>query len=247
MPAAFGVRIKGAPPTPWLAARDAGNWPVMTIERQADSLSVDASTLRAAVPSRLPLDELIHPVLPALATAVALAHGHDGLHAGALCGRSGVWAVVGPKAAGKSTLLAACASSGLSVFTDDVLLFDGARCFAGPRCLDLRADAARAYGGTLRVRRATPRRRLTLPVVDAELPLAGFVHLAWGHGPKLVPLSVSEALRALTACYSTGGFTRRPERLLELSGLPSYALCRPRDHRALPATAALLRRQLALG
>jgi len=244
IPAAYGFRFAGLPVTPWLGAHGAELWPVLTIERRGRARELDPVALCASAPAEAELGELIHPILSGLAAEAALARGYDGLHAGGVCGRDGVWVLTGAREAGKSTLLAACTHAGVEVFTDDVLVFDGGRCFAGPRCLDLRADVGWAYARAQPVRPTTPRLRLTLPVIAAERPLAGFVHLAWGPKPELRHLAVSEALRRLACCYASGGFTSRRERLLDLAGLPSFELRRPRNLAALGLTVALLRDRL---
>ena len=124
----------------------------------------------------------MHPTLSRLALHVALAQGRDALHAGALLGSAGAWAVVGTKEAGKSTLLAACARAGIEVMTDDALFIDGDSCLAGPRCIDLRPAPDRLIAGTTPVRPATPRHRLTLARGGRgsrpRVPVPG-----WGHGP----------------------------------------------------------------
>ncbi len=248
MPAAYGLRIEGLPSTPWLSATGVEHWPLLRIERsdKAGAPTIDVERMRARIPSHAEVGELIHPILCGLVAQVAISRGLDGLHAGSLCGAAGVWAIVGPKRAGKSTLLAACATEGLSVFGDDVLFFGDGRCFAGPRCLDLREDAARGHAATERVRSATPRERMTLPPVQAEQPLAGIVHLGWSESLALQRLSVAEALRRLIDAYSSGGFSSDRSRLLDLAGLPSYELRRPRARDQLPETVGLLRRELLL-
>lgn len=245
--AAYGFQIAGAPSTPWLALPGTGHWPVMRLERDGDGApAMDVAALRARVPAGARVDDIVHPMLASLATLVALEWGLDGLHAGALCGAGGVWAVFGAKGAGKSTLLGACANAGVGVFTDDVLVIGGECCFAGPRCVDLRADAARHQSGTEPVRAAEPRWRMTLPPVAAEQQLAGFVHLGWGEHHELVRLQPSDALARLAAAYRTGGFTSDRARLLDFAGRPSYELRRPRGLGQLEATVALLRGELEI-
>ena len=53
---------------------------------------------------------------------VALAHGHQGLHAGAVATPAGVVAVSAGQGGGKSTLLAELLRRGLPLFTDDLLM-----------------------------------------------------------------------------------------------------------------------------
>jgi hypothetical protein len=246
--AAYGVRLSGAPPTPWLALTGAGRWPELQLER-ADGLDgwrVDADRRVATVARELGLGELVHPGLAGIGLTMAVARGLDALHAGALAGPKGAWAVAGRKEAGKSTLLAACARAGIEVVADDALVVSGDRCFAGPRCVDVRPDVGSRFGATTPVRPETPRLRLTLPPGRAEHRIAGVVHLAWGEEPALRPLSPGDSLARLLELRAVDGFPRDRVGLLDLSGLPAYELRRPRDWDALPRAVAALRELVGL-
>jgi hypothetical protein len=246
--AAYGLRLTGAPPTRWLALAGAEAWPELRLER-ADGVGrprVDADRRVATVGSELGVGELVHPALSGIALAMALARGLDALHAGAVAGPEGAWAVAGPKEAGKSTLLAACAAAGLEVVADDALVIAGERCFAGPRCLDVRPEAGGRCGPATPVRPETPRLRLTLPPGRAEHRLSGVIHLAWGAGPTMWPLAPTESLERLLALRAVDGFPRDPVGLLDLSGLPAYELRRPRSWDALTGAVRAVRDLLRL-
>ena len=245
LPAAYGFRFEGAPRTPWLAVEGAENWPSVTLELNGvREPEFDLDGLTARFPADVEHGELVHPWIARAAVVIAIERGFEVMHAGALVAGDGAWALVGPKEAGKSTLLAACATAGMTVLTDDTLAMDGDRCLAGPRCLDLREEAAEHYGATVQVRPETPRRRLTLPPTAGEVRLAGLIHLAWGDGPALEKLSPGDAVRRLLRGREATGAPRDPVRLVDLAGLPTYELRRPRDWRALAATADLLRSEL---
>lgn len=229
---AYGLRLRGVD-SRWLAVHDATHWPEMTIDRPAvgpsgDHPEVCTESLRATVDAGVAGDELVHPVLGRIALRVTLARGWDAIHAGAIIGPGGAWAIVGAKERGKSSVLAACAEAGIGVLSDDVLIVADGQCLAGPRALDLRPGAAERYGPTVAVRGGT-RRRLALPPVRAEVPLAGIVYLEWGgDSARLTRLRGSDTLGRLSENRRQDGFPRHPETLLNLAALPSYELRRPR-------------------
>jgi hypothetical protein len=231
------VRVTGARETPWLAVEEAPGWPCLRIVRAPDQAepgwtSVETGEYEATVPTALPEDELVHPLLGGLAAMVARAVGRDALHGGAVVGTTGAWAVLGDKGTGKSTLLAACAKRGLEVLTDDVLVLDGEWGYAGPRCIDLRPEAGERFGPGVPVRGGT-RLRLTLPPARPRERLAGFLHLRAADTPELVPLSPSGQVSRLLDCRTRDGWPRDPQLLLELGALPAYDLTRAADWEGL--------------
>ena len=70
----------------------------------------------------------------------------ESFHAGAVVVEGGAWAILGDKEAGKSSTLAHLALNGYTVLSDDVLVLERGSVFAGPRCIDLRAEPARRLG-----------------------------------------------------------------------------------------------------
>lgn len=168
------------------------------------------------------------------------------MHAGAVAGRAGAWAVVGPKRAGKSTLLAGLAQAGMEIVTDDVLVVRSGRALAGPRCIDLRPGINR-FGLGVAVRPTDPRNRISLPPIAAEHALAGLVHLEWSDGAvSMQPLTHRDALRRLLALQDEGGLhPAGPRTLLDFVALPALCLRRPRALGGLNASVALMQRYLS--
>lgn len=260
--AAYGLRLAGAaPPTPWLAVHGAAraSWPLLHVERAlrlGAAPRFDASSLRLAVAGPSDPAELVHPLLGRIAAIAAAERGGDALHAGAVGDADGAWALIGPKRAGKSTLLAACAAARLGVVTDDVLVLDrrgtesrrprGAWCLTGPRCLDLRLDVGDRFGSTVPVRPDDPRARLTLPPAAAERPLRGIVHLSWDRHCSFAPLSPGDALARLIAVRARDGWPRGAETLLDLAALPTFELRRPPGWEVLDELVGLLTAALGL-
>ena len=243
-PAAFGFRIAGAPGEPWLAVRDCADWPLLTFERdpglpETAGVRVDAPSLRATVPGSWSDENILHPGLALAALDLAAARGVDSVHAGAVVGPDGAWALVGTKEAGKSTLVGHFAAIGADVLTDDVLVLEGDRCLAGPRFVDLRPSAAERMRGTIAARGGT-RGRLPLPPARASARLAGFVYLAWGDEVALDPLPASERLRRLAARRAEDRWPADSSLLLDLAALPAFELRRPKRWDELDASAEAL-------
>lgn len=184
---------------------------------------------------------LVHPFLAPVAAVMAYWHDREAFHAGAFVHGGGTWALVGDREAGKSTLLASLALEGVPVVCDDMLVIDGDVAFAGPRSIDLRAEAARrlAVGESLGEVGARERWRVRLPLVD-EAPLRGWVFLTWGDRLEWRAMRASSRIELLSAQRGLRLPARDPARLLDLVSLPSWELRRPRSWRSLGPSCALL-------
>ena len=194
-------------------------------------------------------DELVHPWLWPAASVVSRWHGREAFHGGALVTAGGAWALLGAKEAGKSTLLAAYAARGGAVLADDLVVTDGTKAFAGPRCIDLRAPLpasvpnAFLYGHS----RSNTRRRVALAPLPAALPLAGWVFIGWGERLELRRVPGPEALARLARWRAWSTLRSDPSMMLTLAGLPAFELSRPRAWEALdPALDLLLKRVASL-
>lgn len=247
-PGAYGFRLSGLATSAWLGVSHASHWPELTFTSDsgpaAPEVSLDLHAPELRVRADTAHSELVHPLLGRVASYLALAHGADGMHAGAVAGPGGAWAVIGPKGAGKSTLLAGLARAGLPIVTDDILIFRGRTVMAGPRCIDLRPDA-RGFGLAVAVRPSDPRNRIPLPPIAAEHPLAGLIHLEWSsEGMTIAPLDHREAIKRLLILRSEKGYPRDPRVLLDLATLPTMVLRRPRSAGGMQAAAAQVERLL---
>jgi hypothetical protein len=191
--------------------------------------------------------EAVHPLLTVVAAVVGRWFGYDLFHAAAFVDGDGVWALLGDKGSGKSTTAAWLAACGCPIVCDDMLAIQGATAFAGPRCVDLRAEPARrlGMGSPVAVEGSRERWRVTLPAVWAELPMRGWIVLTWGSAVDVHPLGPAAALSALAANRTWRGLPADPVRLLDLAVLPAWELRRPREWAALPAAVALLRATIA--
>jgi hypothetical protein len=216
---AFGFRVEGLAPTPWLAVLGGESLPRLDARHAPGQGS-----------------EIVQPGVAHLALAALRPLGRVALHAAAILVNGEAWAMVGTRKTGKSTLAYACHRAGSTVLTEDVLVLAGLRAFAGPRCLDLRSPVE----GAELVRDG--RHRVTLPPAPAEAPLAGVVHLRWSDEvpPTLRALEPGERLKRLADISRGDAPWRGDVELLEVAALPGYELSRSQSGRVEDAAAVLL-------
>ncbi|GAB3083328.1 hypothetical protein [Micromonospora schwarzwaldensis] len=184
-------------------------------------------------------DLLAHPYLAPPAVVVNRWAGRETFHAGAFVRHGRAYAVLGPRTAGKSSLLAALAARDVPVLADDVAVVHDGAVFAGPRCIDLRQPVpGAALAG--RTAREGSRTRVPLPPIATHAPLAGWFFLRWGEGPAVTRLAAIDALGRLAAERSWPQLPSDPAVLLALAALPAWELTRPRDWAALERTWRLM-------
>lgn len=254
---AYGLRLTGIESARDFLVAAPPQWPIYEVERRAgrapskhnllnaelaevalgenSSVVIEREKARAVFTMpELPTDwELIHPYLAAVGAIVAHWHGRESFHAGAFVADGGVWALLGEREAGKSSTLAWLALQGYEIFCDDVLILEGTTALAGPRSVDLRAEAAERLAADELFVVARKRWRLPIGPVEAELPLRGWVFLRWGDRVELVSVSASERLAQLTRHLAVSSLPNEPETLLELAGVRGWELRRPRGWSSL--------------
>ncbi len=174
---------------------------------------------------------LIHPYLAPAAAIAASWAGWQTFHAGAFVHAGGAWVVLGAPVSGKSTLLAILARGGVPVLADDLACVRAGAVAAGPRCLDLRSDAAAALaaGEPLGVIGARERWRVTLPAAQPETPLRGWVRLGWDDVPGAVELGPGRTVNAIAQHVAVAAGRPDYAALLELAAAPLIDFRRPRD------------------
>jgi hypothetical protein len=211
------------------------------------SLDVDrvsaAATTATCWSTRPPTaSEAVHPLLTAAAAVAGVWSGYDSFHAAGVMGEAGLWAIVGDKESGKSTVAAAMAAAGHPVACDDLLALRGPVAYAGPRCIDLRTDSARFLdmGHEIATNGPRSRWRVTLPPLDAELPMAGWVILKWAQQVEMVQIAPRDLLARLSSHRTWPGSPIDSLALLDLASLPAWELRRPRAWSSLPAVVAAL-------
>ncbi len=200
------------------------------------------SALIFAVPGADP-EMLVEAALAAAGTVFARWSGRESFHAGGFVSRGEAWALVGDRQTGKSSLLALLARRGFPVLTDDLMILAGERALAGPRAVDLRPESAAELsieGIATRVRGTDPRWRLGLPQVEPEVPLGGWVFLAWGPRLAVRGLDANERVRRLLRNRMLSQPRTHPVKLLELAQLPAWELARPRHWSSMPGAVELL-------
>jgi hypothetical protein len=251
---AYGFRLDGVPGAGDLLVEAPANWPQLTLVRgrgrgrpDIEEVTADHARLWLASGAYAELDRaasralvdvpvgttdgaLVHPYLAPVVLIMSRWLGREGMHGGGIVAGGGVWAVLGHKTAGKSTTLAWMARSGLGVVSDDVLIIDNGTVLAGPRSIDLRAEAAQQLEAGEPMGRvgARSRWRLRLAPVPAELPLRGWVTLEWGDAVAVEPLQGAQRLAALLPHRGVFLAPQDADLLLRLSALPHLRLIRPR-------------------
>jgi hypothetical protein len=193
---------------------------------------------------------VVQPHLTTAAASIALHTGRQAFHAGAFNVGGRTWGVLGAKEAGKSSTLALVAARGAAVVTDDLLVVERGSALAGPRCIDLRPEAAAVLGigealGTVGLRE---RWRVRVDPCPLATPVVGWVVPAWGDAP-LTPVAPVDRLRILLAHCALQGITMNdPDEYLRLASLPMLSWSRRRDWTAAgPSVDELLGRLATVG
>jgi hypothetical protein len=173
---------------------------------------------------------LLHPYLAAVAAVASYWLARESFHAGAFVADGGVWGVLGPKGAGKSSLLAALARAGVPIVCDDMLVLDGMTALAGPRSVDLRPEAAERLGAgrPLGVLGGRERWRVQLAPVAPELPLRGWITLGWGPCSDARPVKGSARLAELLRHRALRVPSSAPRQAIALSSRPLLEFVRPK-------------------
>ena len=252
---AYGLRISGIAEAQTMLVPSGRDWPHLRIVASLENpdarpelvtdlradlslktggrLTIDRDTgvARFAVPRRLTDHELVHPFLAPAAAVMAHWSSRPCFHGGAFVSNEGVWALIGDREGGKSSTLAWLVLHGHAVVADDVLVLSGGTAFAGPRSIDLRQGAAEYLGAgeALGVVGARPRWRLPLPPFHCDLPLRGWVFLAWDGRVEVEALPASQCLARLLQHRCLRVTPSDPASFLELASLPAWELRRPRD------------------
>jgi hypothetical protein len=231
------VRV-APPPVPVLDERRA-----VIVMSDTMHAEIDRETRSATVVTdrEWPPAAFAHPFLAAPGMVFAWWDRREPLHGGAYLAGDGAWVLLAPKGGGKSTTLGALADRGVPVVADDLVVVESGSVLAGPRCVDLVPAAAAQLGiGDARFDARSRKVRISLAPVAPAVPLLGFVHLAWGDGPKVVGVKPADRAARLVAHRSLALEPTARGGLLDLVRLPTYELRRPRDLASLAAVADLL-------
>jgi hypothetical protein len=171
-------------------------------------------------------EAVLHPGLVPGAAVVNSWKGRACVHAAAVTAGGGVWALLADRGGGKSTTAALLAGRAHAFFTDDMLIVEGTRCFAGPASVDLREDASEELGGaSIGVIGERERWRKPVPGAPAEAPLGGLIELVWTDGAASV-----DELDLADRIELAGRHLSMPvdgEHLLALASRPALRFARP--------------------
>ena len=262
---AYGFRLPQLDGSPYLQAVPA-DWPALELAQQTGAASgepefvdedrarihfrdggevlLDRALARAAlnVPRLLTNEELIHPYLAPIAAVGARWVGRESFHAGAIAVEGGVWALLGDRGAGKSSVLAWLALNGGGVFCDDVLVVGRDSAFAGPRAVDLRAEPARQLGAGDPLGKIGTRRRWRLRVepVELTLPLRGWIVLRWTNEASLREIGLAQRVPLVIGARALRVPPEDPAWMLDLAALPAWEVGRTRGWASLEESAMLV-------
>lgn len=183
-------------------------------------------------------EALLHPGFAPAAAVIAHWMGRAALHCAAVVIDGRAWALLGERGSGKSTTAAHLARLGCDVLTDDLLVVDGETCFAGPRAIDLREDAAAVLGGRELGRLGNRERwRVALAGDVLSAPLGGWVDLCWGEAAAWQAAGIAERLAALDRAV---GLPLEGERSLQLADRPMFRMRRERTGEACLSARSML-------
>lgn len=217
-------------------AREVGPDMVRISHRRAGSITVRREPPEAVwvLPQPVPVAAMVHPAGTLPLSVLAHWRGDVTLHGGAFVRAGGAWGVCGDQNAGKSTTLALLASRGIPIVADDLLVIQRGDALAGPRCVDLRGDAADRFPAarSLGMVGARVRYRLPTATAPARTPLRGIIVLEWSSDgvTEVTPIELEERLALLHEHQYSGLFRRPPEHgIFDLLALPMLRLRRPRD------------------
>lgn len=188
-------------------------------------------------------DRLVHPGLALAGSVFAWWDGYETMHAGAAVGSDGdAWMLLGDRGAGKSSTLARLHARGIPILTDDLVVLEGNGVLAGPRCLDLRADAVKPLGlAHLASARGGERHRLSLGPCPPAAILRGWISLSWGDRTQARALTPGQRLRRLERQRGVRGRGARGIApadlggLLDLARLPAWEITRPQQWASMDA------------
>ena len=206
------------------------------VRREAATMTVHGSPL-------LREDEIVHPFLWQGAALCASWMGRETLHGGAfLDDAAGAWVILGDSGDGKSSLLAALALRGREVLADDLIVAEGDRCFAGPRCIDLSGETAQALGlaGRTKPVRWSQRERFGLARSPRVCHCAGSCTLLGRSLCRWRRFRRTSAWRCSRVTRRVVDLGVRALALLDFAGAPALLLSRPRGWGHIDATCAPL-------
>lgn len=188
-----------------------------------------AARISAARP--ISTNELIHPLMVYVGAAVAHWTQRTSFHAAAVVLGGKAWLFLGPPHAGKSTLAASLHARGHVVMADDLAVLDDRTVLAGPPVADLREAAARHLATKAVVSSGRGRIRWRADLGDApyEVPLGGFVSLAWSEKTQMRRADAAERLTALARSDALWSGPVTTTAFLDLLDAPFYVLERKED------------------
>lgn len=267
-PGVYGFQLSGVSLDRALIDPVPTDWPLLVVDQRPESaddlppigigdgravtrllgggyLRIERAEQRATImrSPELTADALVHPFLAPIAAICAMWNGWLPFHAGGFVDGDGTWLVLGDRGSGKSTLMASLRSAGVAVVSDDLVIVNGARVYAGPRTLDLREDAAGRHEAARWIADAggRDRWRLDLPAIEPELPpVAGAFFIDWSDDLGFESVATGDKVQRFADSLTVAHSIDVPQ-LMALATLPMWEMRRPHAWERLEeGTAAML-------
>ncbi|MEA2828065.1 MAG: hypothetical protein QOG43_2504 [Actinomycetota bacterium] len=219
-----------------------GGW----VEMVSDAAESPTVTIRLHQPRAWDDEAVVHPFLASSAAVVSRWLGRVAFHAGAFVAGGGAVVILGDKGRGKSSTLGWLATQRVPVLTDDLVVVADGQVLVGPRCVDLRPDAAVALGvgENIGLVGARERWRFVLPECPEPAPLAGWVFPGWADEVSLVRIPARERVPRLFEHLALRLPPPDPALFLHLARLPAWEFRRPRGWEHVEPTVARLMEEL---
>ena len=135
------------------------------------------------------------------------------------------------------------ARAGYGVLTDDVLVIEAGKALAGPRCLDLRQEAAAHFdfGEPLGMVGNRERWRVPLGPATPTTALGGWITLKWAEEVLVKSVPFAQRIARLTAAKGMlSSLAGGPVCWLDFAALPLIEFSRPKRWSDLDEAMALL-------
>lgn len=192
-------------------------------------IATDPATVSLHLPGPVPPECVVQPHLSSAAAAFNLWDRAAAIHGGAFIHDGHAWILVGDKGAGKTSTLALLAEAGFPILADDLSIWRDGSVLAGPRCVDLRADAAAALGIGRPLGHIGSRQRWRLDIPDAgtAAPLGGLLRLEWAERTALCELGLREALSAVLGNHPLPVEVVPSAATLDVAAAPVFSWARP--------------------
>lgn len=232
---------------------DAMHYPFL-VGGRLDMIRADRTAV-VTTPGPVDPNDLVHPYLSPIGGMWARWMGREPFHCSAAVFGGRVWGILGPREAGKSTLVAWLATHDVAIMTDDLLVVDVVEgepiAYAGPRSVDLREPTAvmlqERMGAAIDLTPVRARERWRLAVADVPwaLPMGGWFILGEADDVQIERVGPAERLSVLADHRMVQLEVQDAVQWMDLAMLPTYRVSRPKHWDRLPEVVAAMQQAAA--